>query len=227
MSICKECGVDLGEGNDICPLCQTAGPDTPGSISPADLFRLSKKQTVRTVYEISMLLLVSGIVITFAIDAVFVRGITWSLFSTTALFFLSVVVSSLFFLNRRPYLMILSIMAASLLYLWFTDMITGNHGWFLSIAGPLTAGAAILSSAVIFTTSLSKYRGLNLIATILLACAIYMIFIEFLADLVYYGRYVPQWSVVTAASLFFIALLLIFIHYRLKRGRSLGRLFHL
>jgi hypothetical protein len=67
---------------------------------------------------------------------------------------------------------------------------------------------------------------LNLIALILMALAVFMLAIEFLVDRAVEGIFRPQWSVVTAASLSIIALILIFVHYRLKRGRSLGRLFH-
>jgi len=80
---------------------------------------------------------------------------------------------------------------------------------------------------VIFLNSLSRYRGLNLLSTILIAAAIYTVIIEFITDRLTTSGFKPQWSVVTAASLLIIALIFLFVHYRLKRGRSLGRLFHL
>jgi hypothetical protein len=56
--------------------------------------------------------------------------------------------------------------------------------------------------------------------------ALHAIIIEYLTDRLIKGEFTPQWSVVTAASLTIIALVFLFVHYRLKRGRSLGRLFH-
>lgn len=227
MAICKQCGVDLGEGNEICPLCDSSGTSADIVTSPADLFRLSRKEYAKTMYEISMLLLVSGAVITIAIDAVFGKGMSWSLMTTTCIGYLIAMISGIYFLKKRQYLMILVTSASTLLLLWLIDILTGNKGWFLSIAGPLTLSAGLLSAAVIFLSSLSKYRGLNMLATILLALAVFVVIVEYLTDMLMASEFHPQWSVVTAASLIIIAMFFIFIHYRLKHGRSLGRLFHI
>jgi hypothetical protein len=226
MSICKNCGVDLGEGNDICPLCDPEETE-PGKIkSPADLFRVSRKETARHLYEMTILLLVSGIIITVAIDAVFRRGMSWSLTSTTCIGYVIAMVSGIYFFYRKPYLMITVSGASTMIFLWLIDMITGGSRWFMSMAFPMVAAATVLTVTVIFLNSLSRYRGLNLLATILLALAIFLVVIEYLTDMLLTSEFTPQWSVVTAASLVIISLIFVFIHFRLKRGRSLGRMFH-
>ena len=226
MSICKNCGVDLGEGNEICPLCDPERTE-PGKIkSPADLFSLSRKETARHLYEITILLLVSGIIITVAIDAVFGRGMSWSLTSTTCIGYVIAMVSGIYFFYRKPYLMITVSGASTLIFLWLIDRLTGGSSWFMSMAFPMVAAATVLTVAVIFLNSRSRYRGLNLLATILLALAIFLVVIEYLTDMLLTSEFTPQWSVVTAASLVIISLIFVFIHFRLKRGRSLGRMFH-
>jgi hypothetical protein len=227
MSICKQCGVDLGEGNEKCPLCEPSDPESRQIASPADLFRISRIVKSRTLYEITMLLLVSGIIVTVAIDIVFVSGVSWSLITTTCIGYLIVMVTGIYFLRKSPYILILANMAATLLFLWLTDLLTGGKVWFESMAAPLVISGALLTAAVIFLNSLSRYRGLNLLSTILLAMAVYAIIIEYLTDKLTTSEFNPQWSVVTAASLAIIALIFLFVHYRLKRGRSLGRLFHI
>ncbi len=226
MAICKKCGVDLGEGNEICPLCEPSDNLTARPISVADLFRLSRIRKTRHLYEISMLLLISGAIITLAIDAVFTRGFGWSLLTTLSIAYLIILASSIYFLRRKPYLAITIVMISTLLFLWLLDLLTGGPDWYRPLACPLTVAAALLTTAVLFLNSLSRYRGLNLLATILTALAVFMLITEYLTDRIMTAAYNPQWSVVTAASLFIIALFFIFIHYRLKRGRSLGRLFH-
>jgi len=226
MSICNNCGVDLGEGNEKCPLCKPTEHRTIHIVSPADLFNFSKIVKTRTLYEITMLLLVSGVIVTIAIDFVFEKGMSWSLLTTTCIGYLISLVSGIYFLRGRPYLMIGATMTATLLFLWLTDLLTGNHGWFGTIAAPLVISGALLTMAVIFLNSLSKYRGLNLLSTILIAMAVHAVIIEYLTDKLLTSAFNPQWSVVTAASLIIIALIFLFVHYRLKRGRSLGRLFH-
>jgi hypothetical protein len=227
MSICKNCGVDLGEGNEKCPLCEPTDHGTVHIVSPADLFSYSKIVNTRTLYEITMLLLVSGVIITIAIDFVFVRGMRWSLLTTTCIGYLISMVTCIYFLRGKPYLMISATMAATLLFLWFIDLLSGNHGWFRTTAAPMVISGALLTMAVIFLNSLSKYRGLNLLSTILIAMAVHIVIIEYLTDKLLTSEFDPQWSVVTAASLTIIALIFLFVHYRLKRGRSLGRLFHI
>ncbi len=227
MSICKNCGVDLGEGNEKCPLCEPSERQEKRVASPADLFRVSRIQNKRHMYEITMLLLISGVIITIAIDAVFGKGMSWSLATTTSIGYLIAMVSGTYLLRQRPYLMIAVTAAATLVFLWLLDHFTGANGWFMTVACPMAVSAALLTASVIFLNSLSRYRGLNLLATILVALALFTIITEFLIDRLLTSAFTPQWSVVTAASLFIIAMIFIFIHYRLKRGRSLGRLFHI
>jgi hypothetical protein len=226
MSICKNCGVDLGEGNEKCPLCDPSGNQTERVTSPADLFRVSKMENARNLFEITMLLLVSGVIITIAIDAVFGKGMSWSLMTTTCLGYLIVMISGIYHLRQRTYLMIAVITIATLVLLWLVDILTGNSGWFRALAAPMTASAGLLTAGVMYFNSLSRYRGLNLLATILVAVSIFVVIIEYLTDRFRTSEFKPQWSVVTGASLIIIAMIFIFIHYRLKRGRSLGRLFH-
>ena len=227
MAICKNCGVDLGEGNEKCPLCEPSDSRSDRIVTAADLFRLSRIENTRHLYEITMLLLVAGVIITLAIDAVLKRGINWSLMTTTCIGYLIVFISAIYLLRRRPYLVITLATVATLVFLWLLDLLTGHTGWFRSIASPLTVAAALLTAAVLFLNSLSRYRGLNLLATMLVALAIFALITEYLTDRIVSTAYRPQWSGITAASLVIIAMFFIFIHYRMKRGRSLGRLFHI
>ncbi len=227
MAICKNCGVDLGEGNDKCPLCEPEESRHGRVASAADLFRLSRIENTRHLYEITMLLLVSGVIITLAIDMVFGKGMSWSLVTTTSLGYLIVFISAIYLLRKRPFIVITAATAATLVFLWLVDLFTGNNGWSRTLACPLALSAGVLTAGVLFLNSLSRYRGLNLLATILIALAIFTFITEYLTDRLISDSYNPQWSVVTAASLTIIAMFFIFIHYRMKRGRSLGRLFHI
>lgn len=158
---------------------------------------------------------------------VFGRGMNWSLVTTTSAGYLIVFISAIYLLRKRPFLVISAATVATLAFLWLVDLLTGNTGWSRTIACPLALSAGLLTAGVLFLNSLSRYRGLNLLATILIALAIFTIITEYLTDRLISDSYNPQWSVVTAASLTIIAMFFIFIHYRMKRGRSLGRLFHI
>ncbi len=227
MAICKNCGVDLGEGNERCPLCEPSDDATGRMASPADLFRLSRNQNAKHLYEIIMLLLVSGIIITTVIDAAFGKGMGWSLLTTTCMSYLIALVSGFWFLRKKPYYMISATAVFTLLFLRFIDLLTGETEWFLTLACPLVISGAVLSAAVIYFSSFSRYRGLNLLATILVAVALFVLMTEYLTDRFRSSEFTPSWSLVAAVSLVIIAMIFIFIHYRLKRGHSLGRMFHI
>src|SRR5512133_2096597 len=113
MAICKSCGVDLGEGNEICPLCE-ATEHNIRVVSPADVLNISKLENGRQLFELTLLLLSCGIIITIAIDAVFGKGLNWSLFTTTCIGYLMAVITVLYFWHSRPYPLILSMMGSTL-----------------------------------------------------------------------------------------------------------------
>lgn len=227
MAICKNCGVELGEGNERCPLCEPSDDGAGRMASPADLFRLSRIQNTKNLYEIIMLLLVSGVIITTAIDVAFGKGMGWSLLTTTCLGYLIALASGFWFLRKRPYYMILATAVFTMLFLWFIDLLTGETEWFFQMACPLVISGAVLSAAVLYLNSFSRYRGLNLLATVLVALALFILITEYLTDRLRSSEFTPSWSLVAAASLVIIAMIFIFIHYRLKRGHSLGRMFHI
>jgi hypothetical protein len=113
MAICKNCGVDLGEGNEKCPLCEPEESRHGRVASATDLFRLSRIENTRHLYEITMLLLVSGVIITLAIDMVFGKGMSWSLVTTTSLGYLIVFISAIYLLRKRPFIVITAATAAT------------------------------------------------------------------------------------------------------------------
>lgn len=168
MTICKNCGVELGDGNEKCPLCEPHG-SRPGRVATAaDLFRLSRIENTRHLYEITMLLLVSGVIITLAIDMVFGRGMNWSLVTTTSAGYLIVFISAIYLLRKRPFLVISAATVATLAFLWLVDLLTGNTGWSRTIACPLALSAGLLTAGVLFLNSLSRYRVLTCLPRYLL-----------------------------------------------------------
>jgi hypothetical protein len=224
MTICRTCGVEYEDSFSTCPLCN--GEDNNSKpISPADILDISKGENKKHLWELSMILIFSSIVITFAIDMVFGKGIKWSLYAIISLLYLASVLTVTHF-SRKPLIISVSICVATMVLLFLTSLLTGDHKWFLALGLPITAAFFILAGIVVLLNSLSNYRGLNLIATFFLALAVFTLVIELFSDLYLSGTIRLQWSVVAAASLSLLALLLIFIHYRLKRGTRLGRLFH-
>lgn len=224
MAICKNCGVEYDDEMGKCPLCSGTDEKTK-PVSPADVLDISKNINKRQLWELAMVLIFSAMVVTLAIDSFTVKGIYWSLFSSTALIYLGVILTMTHFFKNR-YVISGTLMIASLVLLFVIDTLTRDDRWFFTIGLPVTISFFILSFLVLSLNSLSKYKGLNLLATVFFAIAVFLAIIETCIDLNSGNSISLQWSVVAFASLCILALILIFIHYRLKRGHSLGRLFH-
>lgn len=224
MMICGYCGVEYDEGLPDCPLCH-CNEGTEAPVSPADILDISKSENKRQLWELSIVLIISSIIITFTIDAVFGKGIRWSLYAGFSLLFIASVLTVTHF-TRNLRVVTLSVFAATVMLLFALSCITPSHGWFLQLALPLTAAFFILGIAVVFLNSLSKYRGLNLIAVIFFALGAFTMVVEICTDLYIDHTIKLQWSVASSASLALLGIILIYVHYRLKRGRKLGGLFH-
>ena len=222
MTVCRFCGIEYEETLPVCPLCNG---EEERPVSPADILDISKSENKRQLWELSMVLLISAIIIAFAVDAVFGKGIKWSLYADTSLLFIASILT-LTHLSRNKWMIFSSLFVLTVILLFVFSLLTKTHNWFLPLALPLTASLYFLGLAVVFLNSLSRYRGLNLIAVIFFAMALFTLVVEICIDMFNDGLIKLQWSVASAASLSLLALILVFIHYRLKRGRKLDSLFH-
>jgi len=222
MTVCRFCGIEYEETLPVCPLCNG---EEERPVSPADILDISKSENKRQLWELSMVLLISAIIIAFAVDAVFGKGIKWSLYADTSLLFIASILT-LTHLSRNKWMIFSSLFVLTVILLFVFSLLTKTHNWFLPLALPLTASLYFLGLAVVFLNSLSRYRGLNLIAVIFFAMALFTLIVEICIDMFNDGLIKLQWSVASAASLSLLALILVFIHYRLKRGRKLDSLFH-
>ncbi|HPT11633.1 MAG TPA: DUF6320 domain-containing protein [Bacteroidales bacterium] len=222
MAICEFCGIEYEDTIPVCPLCNG---EEERPVSPADILDISKSENKRQLWELSMVILFSAIIIAFAVDAVFGKGIHWSLYADASLLFIASILT-LTHLTRNKWIIFSSLFVLTVILLLVFSLLTKSHSWFLPLALPATASIFILGLAVVFLNSLSRYRGLNLIAVIFFALALFTLIVETCIDLFSNGVVMLRWSVAAAASLSLLALILIFIHYRLKRGRKLDSLFH-
>jgi len=224
MTVCRFCGIEYEETLPVCPLCN-GEEERVHPVSPADILDISKSENKRQLWELSMVLLFSAIIIVLAVDAVFGKGIRWSLYADASLLFIASILT-ITHLSRNKWVIFSSLFVFTVVLLFVFSLLTKSHRWFLPLALPIITSLFILSLAVVFLNSLSRYRGLNLIAVIFFAMALFTLVVETCIDFFIDNKIMLRWSVASAASLSLLALILVFIHYRLKRGRKLDSLFH-
>jgi|WetSurMetagenome_2_1015567.scaffolds.fasta_scaffold07722_3 hypothetical protein len=224
MAICRFCGVEYDDSLITCPLCN-GDEKRSGPISPADILDISKGENKRQLWELTMVLLFSAMIIALAIDGVFGKKMLWSLYANVSLLYVASILTVTHF-SKNYWIVSSSLFISTLALLFALNMLTMIHNWFLPIALPITSALYFFSLIVVFLASKSKYKGLNLIAIMFFALAVFVLVVESSIDLYKNSIISLQWSVAAAASLSLLAFILVYIHYRLKRGRKLESLFH-
>jgi hypothetical protein len=231
MTLCVNCGVELDDGLKVCPLC---GKDPENKVEqkqvsgnyPSDIIQLEKKENRRYLWELSGIIAFSGIAVCTILDLLTGKGLNWSLYSDVSITAAWVILTLYLFAYRKTLIIVTSEMLAILTALFFIDLIATGREWFFPVGLPVTVAGFIASGIVIILYRRVHLKGLNIIASALIALSGYCIITEIIFDK-YRNDFVNlQWSLIVAVSILPIALLFFFFHYRLKKGSRLDSFFH-
>ena len=241
MKYCSYCGVELEDTTDICPLCFANTSDELTDVREQEREsayasnefpdpegkNLTTLQKRKLFWELSVLILVSGIVVTLLIDLLTSKGITWSKYTVTICLALFIDISLLsFWRNRRLIFLGGTFLTQSLLLVLF-DTYASNIGWGIELGIPILAIFYLTIMAFLVIIRITKIHGLNIIGYFFIISGIFTIGIECIIDRYFFGHIVLGWSLFVVVSIVPIALILFFVHFRLKKGRELRRLFHI
>jgi len=240
MVYCNYCGVELDEDTTVCPLCGlTVGENR--MVAKEDIVektvlkdritneisQMSPNQKRKLLFELSGIILISGIVATFIINLIVNKEISWSKFNLIVSLSLMANIGSITLLRKRPVFMILTSFLANAMLLLGLDLIGLNNGWAIWLGLPILLSFYALIILVQWLTKIANRRGFNILAIIFLAIGIFLICIEIVTSL-YIGNSVKlSWSIVAGVCLLPIAVVLFFVHYKLKTGIELRRFFHI
>ncbi|HYF30265.1 MAG TPA: DUF6320 domain-containing protein [Chitinophagaceae bacterium] len=233
MIICKNCGVELEEGIANCPLCgQSAGSDDTSlsqipvpeqkSVYGREMTQPQKQFT----WEIVSLILLSGAIATFIVDFIISRRITWSELPMAMSLTIFSYISLFAFWRQRLVVQMTGGLMLSSLCLVVLDLLIGGIHWSTRLAIPLLTATTIVLMILIFVVRNSKYKGINLIAWIFLGAAILCLCIDGVLSIYKTGSFHLSWSIIAISCIVPVVLVLLFAHFRLKKGRSLEKTFH-
>lgn len=235
--ICRNCGVELEDSIRACPLCGeptiderpgtsspsfTYGERYPSSLTPVQMSQPQKKFT----WEIVSIILLSGAMATFVVDFIINRRIIWSEYPVAICLTIFCYLSLFAFWNQSTLLKMAGGLLLSSLSLVILDAVTGRLRWSIRLAIPLLLISNLIVSALIAVIRQSRNKGINLIAYVFLGAALLCIAIEGILSLFETGWLQWQWSVIVAACIMPVVVVLLFVNFRLKRGRSLKKTFH-
>ncbi|MBO9152381.1 DUF6320 domain-containing protein [Chitinophaga sp. GCM10012297] len=233
---CKNCGVELEDDMPVCPLCgkPVNGPhdavqshasafDKQEIYLPPSVSRKRKKFT----WEIVSLALGSGIVAAFIVDFIISHGITWSEYTTGIGVVIFCYVSVFAFWNKDAVLEIAGGFILSGIFLFILDIITSGVNWAFRLAIPLLLCLSVIAVLYIMVVRSARYKGINLIAYAFLGAALLCLCTEAIISHFRSEIWRLSWSVIVSACLAPVVMVLLFIHFRLKKGRDLERAFHI
>jgi len=241
MKRCPNCGVESEENANFCSLCgEPLFENTASNAAFIKSGKLRREEKLLTDYQqltgfqkrkifwqISGLILISGIIITLFIDFIGNRNITWSKFPAAIGLVLFINFTLNTFLRKKITLMVvLSFLSVTGLFFLF-DVFAGDTGWEIKLGIPILLAAYLTVFVLIFLVRKAKQKGMNIIAYSMVAAGLLCFYTEgmisvFFRNFVYFG-----WSLVVMVSVALIAMLLLFIHYRLKKATDLKRFFHI
>jgi len=240
---CPYCGVELEENANYCSLCgepvrpQAADANhlthlesSKGKREDRELtefHRLSGFQKRMIFWKISGIILLSGMLIVFVIDLVGNQSLTWSRYPLTVSGILLVNATLIAFWYKRSFLLLLLSFLSVAILLVLLDIYAGNTGWGMQLGIPLLMAAYVVIYIYSVLIRRTERKGLNVLAYSLSVSGVLCVCIDGILSL-YSGETLHfGWSLIVMVAVALISALLLYIHFRLKRGTDLKRFFHI
>jgi hypothetical protein len=229
MIICKNCEVELEDDMLTCPLCrQPVGTESLQSSFQGPIFyskRMSAPQKKFT-WEIVSLILLSAIVATFIVNFIIDRRITWAEYPVSISLIIFSYLSLFAFWRQQTVLQLLAGFILSSLCILVLDFATGGIDWALLPGIPLVFAATIVVILMHAIINAAKHKGINLLAWGFLCAGFLCICVESVLSYYKLRQINLNWSIIAGTCIIPIALVLLFVHFRLKKGKNLERTLH-
>lgn len=241
MRTCSNCGVQLEDNMNFCPLCGEPNIDkTSENIEYIKLRKqkqeekmmtafqkLSGRQKRKLFWEISGILLISGILVTFIIDLLDGNGLTWSKYSISICVVLLINTTLFCFWYRKIILFFLGSFVSTSVLLLLLDIFNNNIGWGVKFGTPLLLFAYLIIFGLIMIIRKAKEKELNLITYSLIASGLICICVEGMISIYNDETLNLYWSLIVIICVLPVSSILLYIQYRLKKGTDLKRFFHI
>lgn len=238
MKNCPYCGVDFEMNLDVCPLCsysesKSVNQNINKPESPHDLRTLSgygilsQRQKRKLFWEISLIVLLSGILVTMIIDLITTGLISWSKYSITACLLLFVNITLLSFFRHKLLLLLSGSFITTSLLIILLDVYSHKIGWGTQLGVPLLLALYIVIYLIVVLFRINRQHGFNMLGYIFAGIGLYCMIIELLVSRYSKGQISLKWSLIVLVCMVTIAGILMYIHHRLKKGTELRRFFHI
>jgi hypothetical protein len=233
MSYCINCGVELDEDITSCPLCGfTIGKedkkisDDRSEHFPSDIILLHKKESRTHIWELTGVIAFSGIAVCTIVDLVIGKGLSWSLYADTGIMAAWICLTLILLAFRKYFIIVPGLLVTVLAMLFLFDLFSPPVNWFYALGLPITIALFIAVSIVSFLWKVAHFKGFNILAFAFVVLSGFCLVTEVIIDKYMFNAVEIRWSAIVAVSLLPIALVLLFVHYRMKKGKRLDSYFH-
>lgn len=241
MIICKNCGVELEPDMEVCPLCDTpiyqetpvregakAAKKNPGLNAATNFQRRDMSSPQRkAVWELVSIILILLMVGTSLINFIINKEISWSEYPVAVCLIIFSYVTSFAFLNKSRVVQLLCAFVTAALFILGLDIFTSGTSWAPRLGIPLLFFSNIIFIGLLSVFRMSGQRGINLIAYSFLAAALLCVAVEAVTDMYIFDQIRMAWSLIVSACVIPVAAVLLFMHYRMKKGHDLNKTFHI
>ena len=233
MKTCPNCGIEHESGYSECPLCHNRFTDETDAVPDRKIVYpglgkpLTRKETVNLFWELSGVLHVSSLIMIFFIDLIINKQPGWSWYAISGLAASFFYITLIVFTARKPFIFLSGILLNTCALLFTLDMLNGTLTWFVVPALPLAVFLILFIALIILFSRLTLHKGLNIIAAVSMGIAAYIVVIDLCISWIEHRTFSSTWSIVVASAILPFAIFLLYFHYRLKRGTSLRKFFHL
>jgi len=233
MNLCNNCGVELDSNVQICPLCgMTIGNVENTELSyksehyPSGILLLHRKENRKHIWELSGIIVFSAVVVCSIVNMVISKRLTWSLYANASVFAAWSCLTLVLLAFRKYFIIIPGLLFTLLTLLFLIDMFNPPVDWFFKVGLPFTLSFSGYISIIIILWKLAHLKGFNILGIAFVVLSGFCLVTEVIIDNYLYHSVSIRWSAIVAVSILPIALVLFFIHYRMKKGKRLDSYFH-
>ena len=237
MNYCNNCGVELEESMNICPLCGRPTDEISNKDvkKEAPTLQERRKETVvdhfpinqKLIWEVISVIIGSSVIVTLLINLIISKRITWAEYPVVICMVIFFYTTLFAFWNRNLLIKIVVSFLASSPLLVIIDLIEAGTSWPIKIALPLLFLLNVISFILLAIIRHAKNKGINLVAYTLLGIGVLCICIEMILSAYTDNVLHLSWSLIVFLSILITSLVLLYMHFRLLKGRDLKRTFHI
>ena len=237
MNYCNNCGVELEELMSTCPLCGRPTDETSNKAVKKEEPTLQgrRKEAVvdnflinqKLIWEVISVIIGSSVIVTLLINLIVSKRITWAEYPVVICLVIFFYTSLFAFWNRSLLIKILVSFVASSLLLVIIGLIAAGTNWPIKIALPLLFLLNVISFILLAIIRHAKNKGINLVAYALLGIGVLCLCIEMILSAYTDNELHLSWSLIVFLSILITSIVLLYMHFRLLKGRDLERTFHI